>query len=71
MPFFLFLDVQSIALEIFEGVLDFFFILDVFLNFNIAYYDKTNKIVSKRRSIAEHYLKGFFWIDLLTSIPLN
>lgn len=71
MPFFLFLDSQSLGLDIFEMVLDYFFIFDIFLNFNVAYKDSTGVLITDWKMIAMNYLKGFFWIDLLTSIPIS
>ena len=54
---------------IFDYCLTLIFLLDIGINFNLAYYDARDKLVYKRRQIAQHYLRYWFWIDLLSVIP--
>lgn len=55
-----------------EFTLDFFFLSDIIINFFTGFIEKkTDRIVLKNRSIAVRYLRGMFWVDLLTSIPWN
>ena len=51
-----------------ETVIDSIFILDVILNFNTGFY-YSNTIISDRYEIAKDYVKFWFWIDLVSSIP--
>ena len=51
-----------------ETIIDSFFIFDVFLNFNTGFYE-ANTIITDRLEIAKDYLKFWFWIDLVSSIP--
>ena len=51
-----------------EFIIDLTFIIDVFLNFNTGLYDK-NKLIMNRLAIAKDYIKIWFWIDLVSSIP--
>jgi len=41
----------------------YFFIAEIPMIFNTAYYQK-GKIVSTRRDILKHYLKGYFLLDV-------
>jgi len=45
------------------------FVLDILINFNLAYYSETDKLVIDRREIAAHYGKGYFWIDFIGVFP--
>jgi hypothetical protein len=51
--------------------MDFFFFVDIIINFNTAYYDEYYKIEDKRGVIAKGYITGFFIIDLLSIIPFD
>ena len=55
-------------LMVFEIYVDTFFIFDVFINLYTGYYKK-GSLVMKRRHIMCRYLKTWFIIDLLASIP--
>merc|ERR1719247_706386 len=47
-----------------------FFGSDICLNFNVQYFDTdAGQLVSDRRCIALHYIKSFFFLDVLTSFP--
>jgi len=54
---------------VFDFCLTLIFLLDIGINFNLAYYNARDKLVYKRRQIAQHYLRYWFWIDLLSVIP--
>lgn len=53
------------AWDIFDNMVDFFYLFDLCLTFFTAFYDEDNKLVTERRKIASNYLKGWFFIDLL------
>ncbi len=57
-------------LMFFEIFIDTFFIIDVFINLYTGYYKK-GALVMKRRHIMCRYLKTWFIIDLLASIPFS
>ena len=54
--------------ETWDRTVDIIFITDIILTFNTAYY-KNGKLIYSRINIAAHYLKLWFWIDLLASFP--
>lgn len=57
------------AIDIFVYV---FFIVDIFLNFIKAYWDREQAcMVTDRKAIAYHYLTHWFFVDLIASIPID
>ena len=52
-------------------VIDIFFIIDFFLGFFTAYLDFEETLISNNKSILMHYLFGWFFVDLLSGIPVN
>lgn len=43
---------------------------DIAINFRSGYQDqRTKRIVLGSRKIAGHYMRWYFWIDLLSSLP--
>ena len=51
-----------------ETMIDSLFILDVVINFNTGFYE-ANTLNTSRFEIAKDYLKFWFWIDMVSSIP--
>ena len=52
-------------------VVDFFFFVDIIINFNTAFYDQDYNIIENRKSIACDYIKGWFFIDMIAVIPFD
>eukprot|EP01047_Picozoa_sp_COSAG01_P067185 COSAG01_NODE_9431_length_2448_cov_1.225202_3_plen_543_part_01 len=50
---------------------DIFFIVDVFLNFRTAFYDKHGFREIRPRKIAGNYLRGWFIIDFVSCLPVG
>ena len=44
--------------------------MDIFVSMNTTY-KVNNKYEQSRKKVIKKYLKGYFFIDLLTSIPLS
>jgi len=51
--------------DIWDNIVDFFFLFDLILTFFCAYYDEESKIITNSSSIACNYLKSWFFIDLM------
>lgn len=65
-------EVEATSIFILESVLDAIFALDIIFNFFTAYEDKTTDLlVTNPRLIALRYIKGFFFIDLIATIPFG
>ena len=54
-----------------ECLIDFCFLADLFVNFRTAFYDDTGQLVVSHRRIAGRYLRGWFLIDFVSSIPVD
>jgi len=50
--------------------LDIFFILDMVLNFNLAYIHH-GRLITSRRKIAQHYAETYLLFDILSNMPLD
>ena len=63
---------SNVFMDIFNGMIDFLFMLDVFVNFRTSYvHEATGEEVKDTKKIAMKYLKGRFWVDMLASVPLD
>lgn len=63
---------SNIFQDIFNGLIDIFFMIDVVINFRSSYINEsTGEEITDSKKIAIDYLKGKFWIDLLASIPFD
>lgn len=51
-------------------LIDLFFVVDIFLNFRTAFYTSNGVREDRPKKIAENYLRGWFPVDFLSSLPL-
>jgi hypothetical protein len=72
-PFRIGFDMQDgAALIAFDLFMDGLFFLDIMFTMNTAAIDpKTDKLVVNRRKLVRQYLKLWFWIDIVSSIPFD
>ena len=54
-----------------EKAIDVIFILDIAINFCTSYADDKNKEIVDRRAIAINYIQTWFFLDFISSIPLD
>ena len=63
---------QNIPLDVFNGIIDIMFMIDIFINFRSSYIvEETGDEIRDCKSIALNYMKGRFWIDLVACLPLD
>ena len=63
---------EDTSIFVFESIIDAIFMVDILLNFFTSYYfDKTASTITSPRRIAWHYLRGYFFIDLIATIPFG
>ncbi|GMH76366.1 hypothetical protein TrST_g6558 [Triparma strigata] len=56
----------------FDTIVDVLFITDLCMSFNLAYRPHPQAdLVTDRKKIAKNYLKLWFWIDLVASVPFD
>jgi hypothetical protein len=51
-------------------LVDFFFFIDIFLNFFTSYRYEGIEVTDRKRTV-RHYLKTFFFVDLVANFPLD
>ena len=71
MPVFMVFNVEHIILDIIETIIDVFFIIDILINFNLTYINECGQYETNRKKIVIKYFKGYFCLDLFTSIPFG
>ena len=54
-----------------EYFIDLFFLIDIFINFNTTFMHENGLYETSRCNIALSYLKGYFLIDFISSIPID
>ncbi|GMH94319.1 hypothetical protein TL16_g12874 [Triparma laevis f. inornata] len=55
----------------FNLAIDIIFLLDVVKSFNTGFYDENEDCIMDRKIIVENYVKGWFLIDIASSIPIE
>lgn len=71
LPFLIAFQIDGTFFMIFEGFLNVFFILDIFINMITSYRKKDGDWEISNKKILVNYLKGYFILDVLTSIPFD
>ena len=72
MPYGMLFFSESSLVNILEESMNYFFILDILVTFNTAILDPINNcLIVDRKQIALAYLKGFFFIDFISSFPFD
>ena len=65
-------DQEEGSILIFESVIDLIFLFDIILNFITTYRDRSSDtLVTNPKQIVLHYLRGYFFIDLIATIPFG
>ena len=64
-------DIDPFSWLIIDILIDSLFELDLILNFITATENENGELITDRKQIAVSYLKGWFIIDLVSSIPIN
>ena len=63
---------KSSGVSWFELSVDIAFVCDILINFITAYHDPNRKcLVCSPKRIAMKYLKGYFVLDLVATLPIN
>jgi hyperpolarization activated cyclic nucleotide-gated potassium channel 2 len=57
--------------KIVNYVMDFIFLIDIFVIFNSAFYDDNFKLIDDREIIKKTYLKSWFALDVISVIPFH
>lgn len=55
----------------FDAVSDAYFIVDIIINCRTAYVDSNQKIIADQKKVFKHYVKTWFFIDIVACLPVN
>ncbi|CAD8051307.1 unnamed protein product [Paramecium primaurelia] len=69
-PLILSFEIVDDRTSLFMEIMDNFFLVDILIQFNCAIYID-GKIILKRSTIICNYLKFWFWLDLISSLPYD
>jgi len=70
-PYFIAFNIEHYFWRVIENISDVYFIIDVILNFNIAFKKENGEYEISWIKIIKRYLSTYFLIDALTSIPFG
>lgn len=56
---------------VFDYIVDAVFGIDIIISFFTAYYDSYGHLITDRKHICIHYLKGWFFIDFVSTVPFD
>jgi len=62
---------SSDPLNVVELVIDAIFFIDIIINFHTGHTNADDVFINDKRTIAIAYLKGWFWVDLITTLPFT
>jgi len=62
---------DSEIFTILAAVIDVIFFLDMLVNFRTSFIDDSGDEISEPCRIAKEYLKFYFWIDFLATVPMD
>ncbi|XP_076345687.1 voltage-gated delayed rectifier potassium channel KCNH8-like [Tachypleus tridentatus] len=54
-----------------DVIVEAFFIIDIAINFRTTFVSRTGEVVAKQKSIAVHYTRSWFIVDLLAALPFD
>ncbi|XP_022239906.1 potassium voltage-gated channel subfamily H member 8-like [Limulus polyphemus] len=54
-----------------DVIVEALFIIDIAFNFRTTFVNKKGEVVAKSKSVAVHYLRGWFLVDLLAAMPFD
>jgi len=57
--------------DLFNNIVDLFFLLDILVTFNTMHYDSDFVLVNQRGQIAKEYMRGWFTIDTVAILPFD
>ena len=64
-------ELKSNTNTIATAIIDICFFIDIIIIFRTAIYGENMDLVTEPRAIAVNYLAGNFWIDFLSTVPLD
>ena len=70
-PFIVCFHYENIALAILDLIVDWLFLADIGLNFHTSYVGKDGEMIDNLKMIRMNYLRSWFFLDLVSSLPFG
>ena len=64
-------ELEKTSTDVINIIIEVIFLIDIFINFNTAYYSEDFKLIKNRHKIAKQYLRGQFIFDITAIIPID
>lgn len=58
-------------LNVVDAIVDVLFMVDIVISFRTTYVNHEDEVVTHPKSIAVHYIKGWFLIDMVAALPFD
>jgi len=55
----------------FDFYLDFIFVIEIIINFNLPFYDQKQRLITDRKKIALNYIQSWFLLEVLIIFPFS
>jgi hypothetical protein len=68
-PFQFCFEYESTAMTVVDSLVDLFFLTDIVLNFHTSYVGEDGEVITDPKQIRGYYLRTWFVVDLVTSLP--
>ena len=65
------MDVEPFGFKLVDYIIDLLFLIDIIITCFLAYYDADNILVTNKKEIFCHYLRGWLLIDFCATIPIS
>jgi hypothetical protein len=62
---------DNLTWTIVTNIADFFFLMDILVIFNTAFYDEDFNMIQSRKVIFKSYISGWFLVDFFAVIPFD
>lgn len=67
-----FYEEDSLQWRIVNSLIDISFLVDIILTFFSSYFDeRQHMVVTDHKVIAKKYLRGWFWLDFISILPMD
>lgn len=70
-PFIVCFEFENLPLAVLDLLVDWLFLADIGLNFHTTYVGKDGEVIDNLRMIRMNYLRSWFFLDLVSSLPFG
>ena len=68
-PFQFCFDYEAVPMTVIDFLVDTFFLTDIVLNFHTSFVGEDGEVITDMKQIRHYYLRTWFALDLVTSLP--